>query len=113
MSLTTAGVNIALNALTGASIQASLHTGAPGDTGSANEVAGAGYARQAATLAASAAKVRTLSNAPVFTIPPGNNITHYSIFIDGVAIDVGVFPVAQNYPTGGTCTLASGSISIS
>ena len=111
MALTVAGANLALGAITG-TITMSIHTGAPGDSGAANEVSGGGYARQTITLSAASARTRTLSNTPVFNIPGSTTISHYAIWAGATCVDVGALNASQAFSTAGTYTVNSGSISI-
>lgn len=68
MSFVSTAKDVMLNALT--ITQMSAHTAFPGGTG-ASEVSGTGYARVAATFAASAAGVRNLGASASLTIPTG------------------------------------------
>ena len=112
MALTTAGANLALDALA-SPLTMGMYTGAPGDTGASNEVTGGTYARQSITLAAASAKSRTLSNSPVFNIPSGNTVSHYAIFSGATCVDTGALPASQAFASDGTLTVTAGSVSIS
>jgi hypothetical protein len=60
---------------------ASLHSGAPGDSG-ANEIAGGSpaYARKSITWNAAAAGSLDSSNAPVFDVPASTTVAHVGFF---------------------------------
>ena len=55
---------------------ASLHTGDPGPNGTDNELATAGYARQAAAFNAASAGARQLNANVSFQVVAGQTITH-------------------------------------
>ncbi|HSG93648.1 MAG TPA: hypothetical protein VK999_07990 [Methylotenera sp.] len=111
MSLTDAGANQALDGIAGP-FTVSIHTGAPGDSGAANEVTGGSYARQTITLAAAAARARSMTDDPVFAIPAGVTVSHYAVWSGGVAKGVGALPSTQTFTEAGNLTLTSGTISI-
>ncbi|TWI04803.1 hypothetical protein IP90_00941 [Luteimonas cucumeris] len=71
MSFTTAAKNTALNAISPDFI--SLHSGFPGNTG-ANELAGSGYARVAASFNSASGGVRTITAAVNFTVGAGHTV---------------------------------------
>lgn len=113
MALTDAGANVALDAITG-TITLAIHTGAPGSTGSANEVSGGSYARQTITLAAASGRSRAMTGSlPVFNIPSGTTTSHYSVFAGATCVDTGALPASQVYAADGTLTVTSLTISIS
>lgn len=77
----------------GPALRVSLHTGDPGESGAANEVAGGSYARQAVAWAA-ASGGSISPTAPVdFDGMPATTVTHF-----------GVWTVAGEFRGGGTCT---------
>jgi hypothetical protein len=65
----------------------SLHTGDPGGSGTANEVSGSGYARQAATFNAASSAIRAL-NADVEFAGPANEDATYVGFWEAGSPDV-------------------------
>ncbi len=95
MALNDAGMAKCLNAL---DINfAKIHTGDPTANGSANEVSGGTYAGQTITWTVATAGNLDSSNQPIFDIPAGTTVSHYSLWSGG---------------TGGTC-LATGTLSAS
>jgi hypothetical protein len=62
----------------------SLHTGAPGADGTANEVVGGTYARQSATFGAAANAAAVLSAAIEFAGMPACTVTHVGVWTDEV-----------------------------
>ncbi len=78
MPLSTAGKNLALNALKDTITHVSLHTADPGDTG-ANEVSGGSpaYARKAIAFnAAASGTMDDSTNGITFDVPAGTTVTH-------------------------------------
>jgi hypothetical protein len=76
------GKNVALDALAGVAVYASLHTGAPSTTG-ANEVTGGSpaYARKGVTWAAAAAGVIAMAATfPVFDVPASTTVAYVGLF---------------------------------
>ena len=93
MALNDAGKAKCLNAL---NINfAKLHTGDPSDSGTDNEVSGGAYVGQTITWTTAVAGNLDSSNQPLFDIPAGTTVSHYSLWSGG---------------NGGTC-LATGSLS--
>ncbi|PID44089.1 MAG: hypothetical protein CSB48_02915 [Proteobacteria bacterium] len=111
MSLTTAGKNMALDALGITAV--SLHTGAPGDTGAANEVSGGSYARQTMTFSAAASGSRDSSVQPVFDIPAGTTVSHYALWAGSTCVDAGALSAAETFAADGQYTLTDADISLS
>lgn len=60
----------------------SVHTGDPGAAGTANEVSGNGYERQAATFAAAAGGERALSSAVQFAGPANEDAAYLGLWED-------------------------------
>ncbi len=65
------------------SLQLSLHTADPGEDGTANEVTGGSYAKQAITFGAASAGVSSMSNSPSFTNMPACTVSHIAIWDQG------------------------------
>ena len=78
MNSTEATKNLVLDALD--ITQFGLHSGAPGAAGTANEVSGSGYARQAGTLAAASGGERAVSAQIDFSTPASQSVTHISLW---------------------------------
>lgn len=110
MSLTTAGKNIALDAL--GITEARLHTGAPTDAGTANEVTGGTYAPQAISFSAATGGARDSSNQPVFDVPGGTTVSHYSLWAAATCVDVGTLSAAEAFAADGQYTLTDADISL-
>ena len=70
-----------LDALPG-SLNISLHDGAPGASGTDNEISGGGYSRQSGTFSAASGGERLLSSAVDFDGEANQNVTHAG-FWDG------------------------------
>lgn len=77
----------------GAANRASLHTGDPGENGTANEVVGGSYARQPISWGAASGGVVSPSAAVDFNGMPAVTVTHF-----------GVWTAAGEFRGGGTCT---------
>ena len=108
MPLTTAGKNVALDAL--AITHAALFDGDPAGAGS--ECAGGGYARQAITLGAASGGVRTASNQPIFNVPSGFTVAWLGFH---TAVTGGTLLATHDNPdlvfgAPGTVTITSASI---
>lgn len=111
MPLTTAGKNKALGALNITTV--SLHTGAPGDAGASNEVAGGSYARQSIAFAAAAAGARDSSSVPTFDVPGGSTVSHCALWDDvGDCVATGVLSAAETFAADGTYDLVDADISL-
>lgn len=81
MGLSTAAINIMLDALGATAAYASVHTGSPGLTGAYEITGGApAYARQSITWNTAADKNLDSSNQPVFNIPSGTTASHFGIW---------------------------------
>lgn len=102
---------MALNGMTGATTL-SIHTGAPGDSGTANEVSGGAYARQSITLGAASSRSRSLSGSATFEIPAGTTVSHYAIWMGATCVDAGALSASQTFATAGQLQINAGSISI-
>ena len=74
MSATTIAKNEAIDGVTVNRL--SLHSGDPGASGTANEVSGGGYSRQAATFAAASGGERALNADVEFDGPSEQSVTH-------------------------------------
>lgn len=113
MALTTKGKNKQANAIN--YDKARLHTGAPGENGTANLVRALtaqevtdskpAYADQAIGFAAAVDGLRDSSNQPVFPIPAGETVSHYSLWDGADCVDVGTLPVAESFGDFGNYTL--------
>jgi hypothetical protein len=110
MSLTTAGKNIALDALV--ITQARLHTGDPTDAGTANQVTGGTYAPQSIAFSAATGGARDSSSQPVFDIPGGTTVSHYSLWAGGTCVDKGALSAAEAFAADGQYTLTDADISL-
>ena len=108
--MTSAGKNIALNAIN--YDKASIHTGAPSDTGLANEVTGGTYARKTITMSGANAGAVSSSNQPVFNIPAGTTITHYALWVGNTCVDVGALSAAESYAADGDYTLTDANVNL-
>lgn len=108
--MTPAGKNIALNAI--AYDMASIHTGAPTDNGTANEVTGGTYSRKAITMSSSSDGARDSSNQPVFNIPAGTTITHYCLWAGVTCVDVGTLSDNESYAADGDYTLTDADVNL-
>lgn len=71
----------------------SLHNGDPGAAGTANEISGGGYTRQAATFAASSSGVRTLSSAVAFIGPASASVTWAGFWTNAGTVFRGRAPI--------------------
>lgn len=78
-SLTTAGKNLALNAI--AFDKASLHSADPTDNGSAAELSGGSYARKNVTFAASTVGSRNATLLPTFDVPAGSLVAFSAFWV--------------------------------
>lgn len=118
MGLTTLGKNIQADSI--AYDQASIHTGPPGDDGSANEVRDltaqevtdgeTAYARKAMTFSAAVDGARDSNQQPVFNIPSGENITHYALWRAGECVATDPLPEPESYGGHGTYQLTDADI---
>jgi hypothetical protein len=76
-----AAKNYMLTQLAGVCVYASLHTASPASTGT-NEVTGGtpAYARKAMTWNSASTGSMTLSDTPLFDVPPTTTITHVGLW---------------------------------
>ncbi|MDO6426220.1 hypothetical protein Q4489_04310 [Thalassotalea sp. 1_MG-2023] len=88
----------------------SLHTGAPGASGSANELSGGSpaYARKAITVTQAANGLRELDGVPVFDIPAGETITHFAVWDGTNCTDTGALQNSENYTGQGVYNFTEG-----
>lgn len=63
----------------------SLHTGDPGEDGSANEVTGGSYSRQDVTFSVAANGISSNTNKVEFTLLPACTVTHAGVW-DGASL---------------------------
>jgi hypothetical protein len=96
----------------------SLHTGANGGAGAANELSGNGYARQAVTFTRSG---QTVSNNALITFGP-NTTTNWGTVTDacvwdslttGTCLAQGTLTSSVAYAVGDSATIAAGALTIS
>jgi hypothetical protein len=107
MALTPFGQNKQANSIVYDKVR--VHTGAPGDDGTANQVRDltpteiadgkTPYADQAISFAAAVNGSRDSNNVPELPIPSGETITHYSLWEGVNCVDVGPVPTPE--PFGG------------
>jgi hypothetical protein len=109
MSLTTAGKNMALNAVSPTTM--SLHTGAPGNLGANNEAAGDGYARKSCSLAAAAAGSRALSSTVSFDAGIAT-YTHVALWIGANCVDTSALNATKELTSVGVVDVNAGSVSL-
>lgn len=111
MPLTTFGKNKQANAI--AYDKASIHTAAPGDDGSANELVGGtpAYARKTISFAAAVAGARDSEVAPAFDIPAGVTISHFALWEGANCVATGALATAESYASQGKYTLTDVDIS--
>jgi hypothetical protein len=114
MSLTLSARNTILPTLFSGTVYIALHTGNPGDTASANEVSGGGYARQPATFSIdSSTGTAILSGALTFTVDSSLTLTHISMWSaasGGTASNRQ--PLTSPVQASGTFTIATGDITV-
>lgn len=108
--LTNTALNQAADALSFTHI--SLHSGAPGAGGTANELSGGGYARQACTFGAAVNGVRTLSNQPTFSVGAGTTVSHYVVWDGSTPKDIGAFSASETFTNAGTYKVSGSTITI-
>lgn len=115
MALNAMGKNVVLNEGLDGIDTLSLHTGAPESAGTANEVAGTGYARQAVTWAAASGGARDIAAEVTFAIPTG------SITITAIGLWAGtsycgtvdsMTPASQPFTGGGQLVIKNAPVSI-
>ena len=115
--LTTAGKNQALGALGTGITHISLHTGAPGAEGTANEVTGGdpAYARQSVTWSAASGGNLDSSNQPVFNVPASTTVSHWAAWTassGGTAYATGALSDSETFAAQGTYTLTDADITL-
>lgn len=102
MSMSEKAKNRAANAII--AVQASLHSGAPGADGSANELSSAGgiYTRKATNYGTADDGIRQLPADILFDVPPGSEVSHYVIWDeDDEVVKVGQFAETETYAAQG------------
>ena len=104
-----------LDALTGLLQYASLHTGDPGTSGTAEVNGGApAYARKPLSWASASSSSKSTSAQMVFDVPGGGTmITHvgyWSAATGGTFYGSRPLDTPQTYPTQGTYTMAAGQV---
>jgi hypothetical protein len=92
-----------------------LHTASPGEDGSAGELSGNGYARQAATFAAASGGTTTNTSAHSFTADGADwgLVTHFSIWDAaslGNCLYAGALSTARTIADGDSATVAAGAL---
>jgi hypothetical protein len=110
--LTPAALNQAANAITVDTI--SLHSGAPGADGTANELptAGAIYSRKAIAFGAAADGVRQQSADVLQDVPAGSAVSHYVLWQGTTAKKIGAYPQTETYAAQGQHRTKAGTITI-
>ncbi|TXH98120.1 MAG: hypothetical protein E6Q75_02430 [Rheinheimera sp.] len=110
--LTPAAKNQAANAITVDTI--SLHSGAPGADGLANELptAGAIYSRKAIAFGSADDGVRQQLADVLQDVPPGSTVSHYVLWEGTTAKKVGAYPQTETYTGQGQHKTKSGTITI-
>lgn len=115
MSLTLSARNSILPSLFSGTVYVALHTGSPGDTGSGNELATSGYARQAATFSVNTSTgTASLVAAVNFNVSATVTLTHISIWsaATGGSASTSQPLLAPVQVTSGTFTIAAGDITV-
>jgi hypothetical protein len=111
MPLNTAAKTIMLNALDGVIGRISLHTGAPGASGTANEVSGGSpaYARKTISCTVTGASMAT-DAAVIFDVPGGVTVTHVGFWsADGLTYyGDDDLSASESFASQGTYTIPSG-----
>lgn len=114
MSLTLSARNTVLPTLFSGTVYVALHSGNPGDTASANELSGGGYARQPATFSIdNSTGTASLVSGVSFTVSGTVTITHISMWsaaTGGTAFNRQ--PLASPVQASGTFTIATGDITV-
>jgi len=113
MPLTIFGKNKQANSIT--YDKASIHTGAPGDSGAANEVRAltaqevadgeTAYQRKVISFDAAVAGARDSNVQPTFNIPSGETISHYALWEGLNCVATGELAQAETYGGHGTYKL--------
>ena len=115
MSLTLSARNTILPTLFSGTVYIALHTGNPGDSGSANEVSGGGYARQPATFTIDPSTGTVALSAGLnFTVGSTMTLTHISIWsaVSGGTASNRQPLTAPVEVSSGTFTIAAGDITV-
>jgi hypothetical protein len=107
--------NAMLDALTGLAVYASLHTVDPATTGASEVTGGApAYARQPISWAAGSVASKKSSGPVVFNVPGGSttiaHLGYWSAATAGTFYGSRPLDAAQTFPTQGTYTIPTGSI---
>jgi hypothetical protein len=110
MALNDAGKNKALGAL--AIDSAKIHTADPTAAGTANEVTGGTYSAQAITWAAASAGNLDSSNQPLFDIPAGTTVSHYSLWSGATCLAFGTLSATEAFTGAGQYKLTDADITI-
>jgi len=112
--LTTIGKNTALTGIGTVGLRVRLHSGAPGATGTDNQISGGTYEPQAITWNTAAAGNLDSSNQPVFDIPASTTVSNWSLW--NVALDtcyaVGQLSATEVFTNAGTYTLTDADITL-
>lgn len=111
MALITSARNGALNSLTLSTI--SLHSTNPTEAGTAGEISGGGYTRQACTFGTASNGSRTLTGQVTFSVAAGTTVSHY-VIRDGAGnpVDVGAFTTPELFSNPGNFTISSIAINL-
>lgn len=110
MALNNAGKAKALNAL--GIDQARIHTADPTAAGTAAEVTGGSYAPQAITWTAATAGNLDSSNQPVFQIPAGTTVSHYSLWSGATCLAFGALSASEAFTGAGEYKLTDADINL-
>jgi hypothetical protein len=120
--LTTAGKNLALDALRGTApanhiTHISLHSADPGATGANNEISGGSpaYARQSITWSAASGGNLDSSNTPEFNVPADTTVSHWAAWsasTGGTCYAVGALSASEPFVAQGTYTLTDADITL-
>jgi len=80
--LTTAGKNTVLDSGLPSTLYAALHSGAPGSSGTANELTGGtpAYARKSVTMSAASGGARAIGAGVTFDVPAGSTVSYTSLW---------------------------------
>jgi hypothetical protein len=107
--------NYMLDQLGSQAVYASLHTAAPGSTG-ASEITGGtpAYARMSLTWNAAATGTKTLSNTPIFDVPPSTTVAYVGLWS---ALTAGTYfgyidVTDEVYAAQGTYEITSGTVDL-
>jgi hypothetical protein len=98
------------------SLYMALHTGDPGDAGTASEVVGGSYAPQLITFAAASSGASASNAAVTFNSMPATVVTHFSIRENspsGNPLYVGPLSASQTLSAGQQLLFNSGQVTVS